>query len=139
MAYQYPNISKREDGTYGPTAEQHFYRPAPYHNPTAKKSSVKSRWRLIEPEQYEVFRVADEASDTYQDARGGLYGFLDEMKEILGKDNEERIAYFPHTATNQWHGYPTNSRDIDDSLIEKWNTKGVINNRVYRLLLKHSI
>lgn len=138
MAYQYPQILRKEDGSYGPTSTGHYYKPAPYHNPTARRSAVKTRWRLTEPQQYEVFRVADEGSEKYSDNNGGLFGFLDQMNEILGKDNEERIAHFP-SAVNPWHGYPINSVNIDDDIIDRWKTAGMIGDRIYRHLLKHSI
>ena len=94
MAHIYPAKARNNDGTYGPTGRRHYYKPASYHNPTAKKRADKTRWKLREPQQYEVFRVADEDHETYIDEQGGMYGFLDQMQEVLGKDNEERIAYF---------------------------------------------
>lgn len=138
MAYQYPNISRNDEGLYGPTNRGHFYDPVWYHQPNARKQRNKTRWLLQEPQQYEVFRVADEDYQNYSDESGGLYGFLDQMNEILGKDNEERIAYFP-VASNPWHGYPITSRYIEDEMIEKWQTAGLINNRIYRHLLRHTL
>ena len=85
-----------------------------------------------------MFRVADEGSEKYSDNNGGLFGFLDKMNEILGKDNEERIAHFP-SAVNPWHGYLINSVNIDDDIIDRWKTEGMIGDRIYRHLLKHSI
>ena len=139
MAHIYPNKVRNNDGTYGPTSMLHFYKPASYHNPTARLRADKTRWKLTEPQQYEVFRVADEAYETYMDNRGGLYGFLDQMEEVLGKDNEERIAYFPFPSTNPWHGYPIDSEDIDDDIIDRWKDSGIITRRTYIQLLKHRI
>lgn len=139
MAHIYPAKARNNDGTYGPTGRRHYYKPASYHNPTAKKRADKTRWMLREPQQYEVFRVADEDYENYIDGQGGMYGFLDKMQEVLGKDNEERIAYFPNPGTNPWHGYPIDSEYIEDDIIERWNDNGLITKRVYIQLSKHRI
>lgn len=138
MAYNYPIIARNADKTYGPTRQGHFYQPADYHNPTAKKRPDKNRWCIKPPEQYEVFRVADEDYEHYQ-GDGGLYGFLNNMDEILGKDNEERIAYFPEPRNNPWHGYPISSKDISDEVIKRWKENTFISTRNYRDLLKKEI
>jgi len=137
MAYNYPNYKADQYGVYGDEDRSHRYKPAPYHNPTARRSAVKTRWCLIPPQQFEVFRVADDDYDIYSDA-SGLFGFLDQMNEILGLDNEERLAFFPKSGDHEtWHGYPIDSKGIDDDLIERWNDKGLLSIRNYRLLLKH--
>ena len=138
MAYNYPHIEKNADKTYGPTNKGHFYLPVGYHNPTARKRTDKTRWCIKPPEQYEVFRVADEDSEHYQ-GDGGLYGFLDNMDEILGLDNEERIAYFPKPGNNPWHGYPVSSKDFSNEVIKLWKETGFISTRNYRNLLKREI
>lgn len=138
MAYNYPLIARNADKTYGPTNNGHFYFPASYHNPTARKRTDKTRWCIKPPEQYEVFRVADEDNEHYQ-GNGGLYGFLDNMDEILGLDNEERIAYFPEPGNNPWHGYPVSSKDISNEVIKHWKETGLISIRNYRNLLKREI
>ncbi len=138
MAYNYPHIARNADKTYGPTNKGHFYLPASYHNPTAKKRANKSRWRIKPPEQYEVFRVADEDKEHYE-GDGGLYSFLDNMDEVLGLDNEERIAYFPEPGNNPWHGYPVSSKDISDEVIKRWKESAFISTRNYRNLLKREI
>jgi len=137
MAYNYPHIERNADKTYGPTNKGHFYLPVGYHNPTARKRTDKTRWCIKPPEQYEVFRVADEDSEHYQ-GDGGLYGFLDNMDEVLG-DNEERIAYFPEPRNNPWHGYPVSSKDISNEVIKLWKETGFISTRNYRNLLKREI
>lgn len=138
MAYNYPLIARNADKTYGPTNNGHFYFPASYHNPTARKRTDKTRWCIKPPEQYEVFRVADEDNEHYQ-GNGGLYGFLDNMDEVLGLDNEERIAYFPEPGNNPWHGYPVSSKDISNEVIKHWKETGLISIRNYRNLLKREI
>lgn len=138
MAYNYPIYTRNEDNTYGPTNKGHFYLPVSYHNPTAKKRVDKNRWRLKPPEQYEVFRVADEDRGHYQ-GDGGLYGFLDNMDEVLGKDNEERIAYFPDSGNDTWHGYPVSSKEISNEVIKRWKDAEFISTRNYRNLLKREI
>ena len=82
--------------------------------------------------------MADEDSEHYQ-GDGGLYGFLDNMDEILGLDNEERIAYFPEPGNNPWHGYPVSSKDISNEVIKLWKETGFISTRNYRNLLKREI
>ncbi len=138
MAYNYPHIERNADKTYGPTNKGHFYLPVGYHNPTARKRTDKTRWCIKPPEQYEVFRVADEDSEHYQ-GDGGLYSFLDNIDEVLGLDNEERIAYFPKPENNPWHGYPVSSKDISNEVIKHWKETGVISTRNYRNLLKREI
>ena len=138
MAYNYPHIERNADKTYGPTNKGHFYLPVGYHNPTARKRTDKTRWCIKPPEQYEVFRVADEDSEHYQ-GDGGLYSFLDNIDEVLGLDNEERIAYFPKPENNPWHGYPVSSKDISNEVIKLWKETGFISTRNYRNLLKREI
>lgn len=138
MAYNYPPIKRNADKTYGPTKKGHFYISISYHNPTAKKRADKNRWCIKPPEQYEVFRVADEDNVHYQ-GDDGLYGFLDNMDEVLGKDNEERIAYFPEPRINPWHGYPVSSKEISDKVIKRWKESNLISIRNYRNLLKREI
>lgn len=138
MSYLYPDVVRNEDQTYGPTNNNLYYLPAHYHNPTAKKRANKNRWRLKPPQQYEVFRVANLIYEhNYGD--GGLYGFLDNMDEILGKDNEERIAFFPDAGTNPWHGYPISSSEISDNVLKTWKDSSYISTRNYRSLLKREL
>ncbi|MBQ6037409.1 MAG: hypothetical protein IJL37_01905 [Bacteroidaceae bacterium] len=138
MAYNYPFYTRNEDDTYGPTNKGHFYLPLSYHNRTARKRADKNRWRIKPPEQYEVFRVADDNSEYYQ-GDGGLYGFLDKMDEVLGLDNEERIAYFPDPGNDPWHGYPVSSKEISNEVIKRWKDTAFISTRNYRNLLKREI
>lgn len=134
MAYNYPSYTAI-NGVYGGD-RPHKYQPASYHNPTAAKRSNKSRWLLKPPQQYEVFRVADDNYVLYSED-SGLYGFLDGMNEVLGRDNEEHIAFFPKAAENvNWHGYPVGSKNILDETIDRWHNAGLITDRNYRLLLK---
>lgn len=138
MAYNYPLIIRNNDGTYGPTGNGLYYLPASYHNPTAKKRANKTRWCLKPPQQYEVFRVAN-INYVKNHGDGGLYGFLDNMDEILGKDNEERIAFFPDTEASPWHGYPISSSEISEEIIKSWKNSPNISTRNYRSLLKREI
>ena len=59
MAYTYPKAVQNDDGTFGPTNVQHYYKPVAYHNRGAVKKDEKSRWCLKRNEQYEMFRLAD--------------------------------------------------------------------------------
>ena len=61
------------------------------------------------------------------------------MDEILGKDNEERIAFFPDTEANPWHGYPISSSEISEEIIKSWKNSPNISTRNYRSLLKREI
>lgn len=138
MAYNFPDIDRNADQTYGPTSRDHYYLPASYHNPTAKKRADKNRWCLKPPHQYEVFRVAELHFDKYS-GDGGLYGFLNNADEVLGKDNEERFAFFPNAVNGPWHGYPILSIEISNEIVKRWHESNLISTRTYRDILKREI
>lgn len=125
MSHTYPKVVKI-DGKYGPTAQNHYYQPARYHNRSSSKNEHKSKWKLKESEQYEVFRVADEGRwiDSVND---GLYSILDDGKEVFG-DNGERLAFFPTppNANDTWHGYPKDDKGISRDLVNAWKNTDVI-------------
>ena len=87
------------DGKFGPTPNGHYYMPMAYHNPSALKRCDKTRWALSQDQQYEVFEIADTPIDEVpcwmNDDQSGLYGMLDGCEMVLGKDNDERLAFFP--------------------------------------------
>ena len=133
------------DGLFGPTPNGHHYKPAPYHNPSAQKRSGKSRWCLNPSEQYEVFEIADtplaDRINWMNDDMSGLYGMLDDCSEVLGKDNDERLAFFPipQNSIDPWHGYPVDSADLGDDLINFWHDQSLISNITYARLLRHQL
>lgn len=135
-------------GKFGPTPNGHYYQPVSYHNPTARKKDDKNRWILTQSEQYEVFEIAD-TPDTSKGGRKcwmnddgkGLYSMLDGCDYVLGKDNEERLAFFPKPSNelDSWHGYPIDSVSIGDDLVEYWKNKQLISEITYRRLLAHEL
>jgi hypothetical protein len=138
------------DGEFGPNGIGHKYKPMSYHGVKAKKSKDKTRWNHPAYIEYHVFNIADEhdgsvGEDGIVDRRWvnddgeGLYSLVDDCKEILGKDNEERFAYFrnPMNPTDPWHGYPIDSSKIGDELIEYWHKKKVISDSTYLRLSRH--
>ncbi len=133
------------DGKYGPTPNDHYYQSVPYHNPTAQTRKGKTRWNLNPSEQYEVFEIADtpigEKTCWMNDDLSGLFGMLDDCHEILGKDNEERLAFFPKppNVSDSWHGYPTDSTNLGDDLINFWHDQNLITDITYARLLRHQL
>lgn len=138
------------DGTFGPNKIGHKYQPLKYHGVKAKKSDDKSRWNHPASAEYHVFNLADEhegkvEKDGISDRRWvnddgkGLYSLVDDCREILGKDNEERFAYFrnPQNDSDPWHGYPIDSSGIGEELIEYWHKKKVISDSTYLRLYRH--
>ena len=75
------------------------------------------------------------------DDMSGLYGMLDDCREVLGKDNDERLAFFPvpQNTFDPWHGYPVDSADLGDDLINFWNDQSLISNITYARLLRHQL
>lgn len=133
------------DGKFGPTPNSHYYMPLAYHNPTAIKRSDKTRWALPQDQQYEVFEIADTPIDDVScwmnDDQSGLFGMIDGCEKVLGKDNEERLAFFPKPANSidPWHGYPTDSLDLGDDLIKFWLEKNLISKIIYGRLMRHEL
>ena len=141
---------KMASGMFGPNNSGHMYKPAPYHGVNARRRKDKTRWAHPVSAEYHVFNLADEHDDTVgkdgiQDKRWvnddgeGLYSLVDDCKEILGRDNEERFAYFknPSNVTDAWHGYPIDSSEIGEELIEHWYKKKVISESTYLRLSRH--
>src|ERR1700744_662835 len=93
MAYKFPKVSLNKDGAFGPTIKDHYYKPAGYHNRSAKNNADKTKWVLKQNEQYETFRVGDE-SQWLCDINKGLFSLLDNGQVIMGT-NEERLSFFP--------------------------------------------
>lgn len=119
--------------------------PMAYHNPTALKRNDKTRWALSQDQQYDVFEIADTPIDDVpcwmNDDQSGLYGMIDGCEKVLGKDNEEHLAFFPKptNAIDPWHGYPSDSMDLGDDLIEFWLEKKLISKIVYGRLMRHEL
>jgi hypothetical protein len=140
------------NGEFGPNKIGHKYRPMSYHGVKAKKSKDKSRWNHPVYAEYHVFNLADEhdgniGSDGIIDRRWvdddgkGLYSLVDDCKVILGKDNEERFAYFrkPINTSDPWHGYPVDGLEIGEELIEYWYKKKIITESTYLRLSRHQL
>ena len=144
MTYQF-SVHIMDNGKFGPTPNGHFYQPMPYHNPNAQKRNDKTRWMLSKGEQYEVFETADtpstERTNWMNDDGSGIYGMLDDCKVVLGKDNGERLAFFPvpQNDSDPWHGYPTDSSELGENLIEYWYEKKLISRITYVHLSRHEL
>lgn len=68
-----------------------------------------------------------------------MYSLVDDCKVVLGKDNEERLAFFP-TPMNDidpWHGYPLDGSEVGDDLIEYWYKNNIISESTYLRLSRH--
>lgn len=151
MAFEYNQAVLNEDGVYGPNSSGHKYKPAPYHGVNARRRADKSRWAHPSSAEYYVFNLADEHNGDLNeegnndirwmnDDDSGLYSMVDDCKEILGKD-EERLAFFPKpmNEADSWHGYPVDSSDLGENLIEYWHNKELISNTTYLRLMRHKI
>jgi len=149
MAFDYKKESMLK-GVYGPNAVGHTYRPAEYHSIKAKKRKGKTRWAHPATAEYHVFNLADEhdgqpTEDETIDIRwvnddgAGLYSLVDDCRVVLGKDNEERFAFFPTPMNDNdpWHGYPLDGSNIGEKLIEYWHKKKVISDSTYLRLSRH--
>ena len=134
-----------KDGKFGPTPNGHFYMPMSYHNPTAGRRKNKSRWILDPGQQYNVFELADtplgDKANWMNDDDSGLYAMIDSCQTILGKNNEERLAFFPtpRNAADPWHGYPTDSSNLGDELIDFWFQHQLIDPITYTRLMRHEL
>lgn len=144
MSFEFkPYVMK--DGKFGPTPNGHFYMPMPYHNPTAARRANKSRWILDPGQQYNVFELADtplgDRVNWMNDDESGLYGMLDSCRMVLGKDGDERLAFFPATRNeaDPWHGYPVDSLEIGEDLIAFWFDQQLIDRITYTRLMRHEL
>lgn len=145
MPFQF-KTHKMVDGKFGPTPNNHYYQPMPYHNPTATKRPDKTRWVLNASQQYDVFELADtplDGKDNWMnDDESGLYAMIDSCQTILGKDNGERLAFFPtpqNIAADPWHGYPIDSSNLGDELIDFWFQHQLIDRITYIRLMRHEL
>jgi hypothetical protein len=138
MNYIFPKIKLNDDGLFGPTEKDHFYKPSSYHNKVAVKNSKKTKWCLRRNEQYEVFRISDEGEWECKKNKG-LFSILSNGEIILG-ENEERLSFFPTpvNTSDAWHGYPINTGEYEPSteLVDKWLRDNIIDNRIYIKILK---
>lgn len=150
MAFIYKN-EPMVDGEFGPNKNGHKYHPVPYHGSKANPKNGKTRWNHPVAAEYHVFNLADEHFDGINsnnkvdmrwmnDDESGLYSMVDGCNEPLGM-GEERLAFFPTppNANDAWHGYPINSDGLGDNLIEHWHNSNLIDDIVYRRLLRRKL
>jgi len=141
MNYKFPTVVMKPNGLFGPTSEDHYYKPVYYHNKTATKKEHKTTWILKKNEQYEVFRVSDEGK-WFCGKRNGLFSILDKGGVIMGT-NEERLSFFPQPVNpgDPYHGYPVNSGEYELStcLVDKWLEENIIDRRLHIKILKGQI
>jgi hypothetical protein len=141
MSYNFPKAKLSSEGLFGPTGKKHYYKPVNYHNKTASGNKNKTQWVLKQNEQFEVFRISDEA-DWKCDRNNGLFSILSNGDVILGA-NEERLSFFPKPVNfiDPWHGYPVDSGEYEPSveLVDKWLREEIIDNRIHIKILKGQI
>ena len=138
---------------FGPNKMGHCYQPVSYHSYRAKKRNDKTRWIENANFEYDIFNLSDEHDGRIlknnpfikderwvNDDNKGLYAIKDRGDCILGMTGE-RLAFFPlpQNADESWHGYPTDSTNLGDKLINHWLSIGVIDKSVCRKLLKHKL
>lgn len=121
-------VTRNADQTYGPTTRGAYYRQLPYHARTAAPRSDKSRWCILEPEEYGIFALAHDG-EWVSHPGDNLFSLLANGRTVLGHD-QERLGYFPAPGnkTDPWHGYPVHSWEKKPSpdLLDKWEREGVV-------------
>lgn len=145
----FPKYKMLDGNKYGPTKNGRYYQPAYYHNPISASSKKgkrakqqehgdKTHWILTKPQQYHVFLNGDE--NDIIDEKKGIYSVLDSCRVVLGEDGQ-RIAIFETPRDATWHGYPIFSWDkpIDDAIVEKMKTAGLINDVTKQRIIDHRI
>ena len=141
MSYKFPKAKLNNDGLFGPTQNDNYYKPVTYHNKTAKTNKHKNTWVLKQNEQFEVFRVCDEGEWSCIKNKG-LFSILDNGEVIMGA-NEERLSFFPKPVndTDPYHGYPVDSGEYEPSveLVDKWLKDQIIDDRIHIKILKGQI
>lgn len=143
MAITYIDTAK-VDGRFGPTGRGKYYQPVQYHNPNAKgREADKSKWIKTEPDQYCVFKYADEQNWFVEGVC--IVGLDIENKKLLQLGTEgERVAIFPHPQNEgeNWHGYPIKMNTIENQLDEFFknlHTNGLISKSFYSRLIHKRI
>lgn len=104
---------RNADGKYGPTSRGDYYYSKEDHRRTAKTKKGKTRWIIEEGEEFDVFRIANEAYDIWYCIENNcIFSLVDEAKVELGTDGE-RIAKFPNDRNENepWHGYPVSTAE----------------------------
>jgi len=138
MVTQFTVFNKNQDGTFGPTSENHFYKPIIYHSSTAKLNKHKSRWSIDESCQFNVFKIADEHKWCCS-INSCLFSIVNNGDIVLGCDGE-RIAKFPKpmNKTDPWHGFPTTTTKdhISDDLLDKWENDSIITRLIRRRIVR---
>ena len=66
---------------------------------------------------------------------------LADCSVVLGKDDEERLAFFPKPKNDSdpWHGYPIDSSELGEKLIEYWHDNQLISDITYVRLSRHEL
>jgi hypothetical protein len=100
--------SRNEDNTYGPNTLGEYYVSKADHRKTAKPKKGKTKWKILEGEEFSVFIGATESNQLGACKKNNcVFGIVDKASVILGI-NGERIAKFPNDRNDgePWHGYP---------------------------------
>lgn len=139
-------------GIFGPNKVGDTYKPKKEHWHNAKRKDGKTRWLHDKKTEYYVFNLADEHDEHFldryncsdvkwmNDDDSGLYSIVNQGRDKLG-ENGERLAFFPTPSnpTDPWHGYPVDSLNIKDKLIDHWYKIGIVDRRIYQKLLSHDL
>ncbi|QHS59846.1 hypothetical protein [Chitinophaga agri] len=138
MSYKFPSVKLNKQGLFGPTQRKHYYKPVTYHNKSANNNLHKTKWVLKQNEQYEAFRVSDEAV-WHCDKNCGLFSILNKGEVIQGS-NDERLSFFPtpNNSIDAWHGYPVDTSQYEPSteLVDRWFEEAIIDERIRIKILK---
>ena len=141
MDFDSVSYTRNDDNTYGQTSQNHYFKPVIYHSRTASPNFHKSKWCIREPQQFYIFKIADE-SEWICNSNSCLFSIINDCQVIIGTENE-RIAKFPKplNTTDPWHGFPTNSTKdiISENLLDKWEEKDVISPSTRRRIVRGAI
>ncbi|WP_299286905.1 hypothetical protein [uncultured Mucilaginibacter sp.] len=121
--------TRNNNGTYGPTVNNHYYISKLDHRRTAKRKKGKNRWDITEGEEFSVFKPSVENfDDWYCKENRCIFSLIDKGDVILGRSGE-RLAKFPNNRNDgePWHGYPVFTEDPQNcpsvELLERWKTE----------------
>lgn len=124
----FPVVARGANGLFGPTNKNHYYSPAYYHSKNAAYNQNKTRWSIKKPDEYFVFKLADE-ENWHCSVWDGLFSVLEKGKFIVGEGGEV-LSFFPtpSNVSDPWHGFPvkSSSKRPDSALLERWVKEKVI-------------
>ncbi|EKD63869.1 MAG: hypothetical protein ACD_51C00166G0002 [uncultured bacterium] len=124
--------------SYGPTASGKSYLAVSYHQRNARKNPNKSRWKITEPHQYDVFVLSD-GNKLHFPSNDVLVGLARNCEQQLGCD-DERLAKFvaPAVGSSEWHGFPVFSKEFDfsEEFLDTLEERKLIDRRTRNRIVK---